>query len=215
MLKRRHDIEDRELQYACGMIERQAVGDARAAIMATDEELLVTEVLHDTDHVAGHRRFGVWRMVARRIGSILEETHYRRATIDDKMSSQIYDRYLEFLDGQHSYFLASDITEFEQWRFRFDDMIRSGDIDPAYAIFARFQQRNRERMQQAMTLLDTEPNWTLDESFEFDRQHAAWPASDTEMNELWRKRGGSVRELLVSCHCRKYTSATPASLSTR
>jgi carboxyl-terminal processing protease len=127
-------------------------------------------------------------MVARRIGSILEETHYRRATIDDKMSSQIYDRYLEFLDGQHSYFLASDIAEFEQWRFRFDDMIRSGDIDPAYAIFARFQQRNRERMQQAMTLLDTEPNWTLDESFEFDRQHAAWPASDTEMNELWRKR---------------------------
>jgi carboxyl-terminal processing protease len=128
------------------------------------------------------------RTVARRIGSILEETHYRRATIDDKMSSQIYDRYLEFLDGQHSYFLASDITEFEQWRFRFDDMIRSGDIDPAYAIFARFQQRNRERMQQAMTLLDTEPTWTVDESFEFDRQHAAWPTSDAEMNELWRKR---------------------------
>ena len=128
------------------------------------------------------------KMVARRIGTILEEAHYRRATIDDKMSAQIYERYLEFLDGQHSYFLASDLAEFEQWRYRFDDMIRTGEIDPGYAIFARFQQRNRERIQYAIKLLDTEPNWMLDESFEFDRQHATWPGSQAEMDELWRKR---------------------------
>jgi carboxyl-terminal processing protease len=128
------------------------------------------------------------RMVARRIGAILEEAHYRRATIDDKMSAEIYERYLEFLDGQRSYFLTSDLAEFEQYRYRFDDMIHTGDIDPGYAIFARFQQRNRERMQYALKLLDTEPNWTLDESFEFDRQHAPWVTSEADMNELWRKR---------------------------
>ncbi|HTX25107.1 MAG TPA: carboxy terminal-processing peptidase [Steroidobacteraceae bacterium] len=128
------------------------------------------------------------RMIARRVGSILEETHYSRATIDRKMSSQIYDRYLEFLDGQHSYFLASDIAEFEQWRYSFDDMIHTGDIDPAFAIFARFQQRNRERLRFALSLLDTEPNWDLKESFEFDRQHAAWPASPAQLDDLWRKR---------------------------
>jgi carboxyl-terminal processing protease len=128
------------------------------------------------------------RMVARRIGSILEEAHYRRATIDDKMSAQIYERYLDFLDAQRSYFLASDLAEFEQWRYRFDDMIHTGEVDPGYAIFARFQQRNRERINYALKLLDTEPNWTVDESFEFDRQHAAWPASQAEMDELWRKR---------------------------
>jgi len=128
------------------------------------------------------------RMIARRVGSILEETHYSRATIDRKMSSQVYDRYLEFLDGQHSYFLASDIAEFEQWRFSFDDMIHTGDIDPAFAIFARFQQRNRERMRYAVSQLDAEPNWDVKESFEFDRQHASWPASEAQLNELWRKR---------------------------
>jgi carboxyl-terminal processing protease len=128
------------------------------------------------------------RMVARRIGAILEEAHYRRATIDDKMSSQIYDRYLEFLDGQRSYFTQADLADFEQYRFRFDDMIHTGEIEPGFAIFARFQQRNRERMQYAIKLLDTEPTWTLDESFAFDRQHAAWPANEAELNELWRKR---------------------------
>lgn len=128
------------------------------------------------------------RAIARRVGGILEEAHFRRAPIDDKMSSQVYERYLELLDGQHSYFLASDIADFETWRLKFDDMIRTGDLEPAYIIFARFQQRNRERINYALELLKTEPDFTIDESFEFDREDAPWPANTAEMNELWRKR---------------------------
>ena len=50
------------------------------------------------------------RAIARKVGSILEQYHYRHATIDSHFSSQVYDRYLDFLDGQRSYFLASDIA---------------------------------------------------------------------------------------------------------
>jgi carboxyl-terminal processing protease len=128
------------------------------------------------------------RQTARRVGRILEEAHYSRAAIDDKMSDVVYERYLEFLDGQRSYFLASDINDFNAYRYQFGDMIRTGNIEPAYLIFARFQQRNRERIQHAISLLGTEPNWTLDESYEFDRQHASWPADQATMDELWRKR---------------------------
>jgi carboxyl-terminal processing protease len=128
------------------------------------------------------------RSTARRVGRILEEAHYSRAAIDDKMSDVVYQRYLEFLDGQRSYFLAGDISEFNAYRLQFGDMIRTGNIDPAYLIFARFQQRNRERIQHAIALLQTEPDWTLNESFEFDRAHAGWPADQAEMDELWRKR---------------------------
>jgi len=128
------------------------------------------------------------RATARKIGRILEDAHYSRAAIDDKMSDTIYERYLEFLDGQRSYFLASDINDFNVYRLQFGDMIRTGNIDPAYLIFARFQQRNRERIQHAIALLQTEPDWTLNESFEFDRSHAPWPADQAAMDELWRKR---------------------------
>jgi carboxyl-terminal processing protease len=55
-------------------------------------------------------------------------------------------------------------------------------------MFARYQQRNRERIQYALALLEQEPDFTLDERFEFDREEAAWPASIEELNELWRKR---------------------------
>src|SRR6201990_680426 len=49
------------------------------------------------------------KATARKIGRILEEAHYSRAPIDKKMSEQVFNRYLDFLDGQRSYFLASDI----------------------------------------------------------------------------------------------------------
>src|SRR6202012_2391151 len=128
------------------------------------------------------------KATARKVGRILEEAHYSRAPIDKKMSEQVFNRYLDFLDSQRSYFLASDIAEFQAYKFKFDDMIRTGDVEPAYAIFARFQQRNRDRIQHAIGFLAKEPDWTLNETFEFERQKAAWPATEADMNELWRKR---------------------------
>ena len=104
------------------------------------------------------------------------------------MSVEIFQHYLDSLDSQRSYFLASDIAEFDAWKARFDDMIRSGDVEPAFVMYARFQQRNRERIQYAIDLLAKEPDWTLKENFEFDREKAPWPASTEELDELWRKR---------------------------
>jgi len=109
------------------------------------------------------------------------------------MSDVVYHRYLEFLDGQRSYFLANDIDEFSAYRLRFGDMIRTGDIDPAYLIFARFQQRNRERIQHAIELLKSEPDWAANESFEFDRAHAVWPVDQATMEELWRSASKTMR----------------------
>src|SRR5205807_8981838 len=128
------------------------------------------------------------RATAPKVGRSLEEAHYSRASLDERMSEVVYRRYLEFLDGQRSYFLASDIEEFNAYGKQFGDMIRTGSIDPAYLIFARFQQRNRERLQHALALLKTEPDFTVNESFEFDRTHTPWPADAAPMDELWRKR---------------------------
>jgi carboxyl-terminal processing protease len=128
------------------------------------------------------------RSVARRVGSMLEGMHYSGNKLDDRMSAIVYERFLEAIDGQHSSLLASDIADFDQYKLRFDDMIRSGDVDPAFAIFARFQQRNRDRIKFAIAQLDKEPDWTLNETFEFDREKAPWASTQAELDDWWRKR---------------------------
>jgi carboxyl-terminal processing protease len=126
--------------------------------------------------------------VARRVSDIIAREHYRRAPLDDRLSSLILDRYLDAVDGGRSYFYASDIAEFEKYRYELDDAIKSGDVEPAFVIFRRFQQRSRERMQYAIELLQKKPDFDVDESFTFDREKEPWPANTQEMNELWRKR---------------------------
>ncbi len=108
--------------------------------------------------------------------------------LDDHLSSLILDRYLDAIDGGRSYFYTSDIAEFERYRYELDDAIKAGDVEPAFVIFRRYQQRSRERMAYAIELLNKKPDFDVDESFNFDREKEPWPANAAEMNELWRKR---------------------------
>ncbi len=126
--------------------------------------------------------------VARLVSSMFERSHYRQAPVNDPVSSLVLDRYVESLDGNRSYFLAGDVAEFERYRYQLDDAVASGKLEPAFAIYNRFQQRNRERMAFALASLEQEPDFTLDESFEFDREKAPWAASKADLDELWRKR---------------------------
>ena len=126
--------------------------------------------------------------VARRVSDIIAREHYRRMPLDDRLSSLILDRYLDAIDGGRSYFYASDIAEFEKYRYELDDAIKSGDVEPAFVIFRRYQQRSRERMNYAIELLAKKPDFDIDETFNFDREKEPWPANTAEMNELWRKR---------------------------
>jgi carboxyl-terminal processing protease len=128
------------------------------------------------------------RRVVRLVSEVMDRQHYRQAPLDDKLSSQIYERYLDALDGNRSYLLASDIAEFERYRYKLDDAIKSADLEPAFAIFLRLRQRNRERIDYALGLLETEPDFSLDEDFTFDRSDQPWPAGVDELDELWRKR---------------------------
>jgi carboxyl-terminal processing protease len=164
---------------AIAVLAAVVMGGGAGAARPVSPAVAATGTIEPTDR---HRR------VARLVAEVMERQHYRQATLDDKLSSQIFERYLEALDGNRNYLLASDIAEFEQYRFALDDAIKSSDLEPAFLMFSRLQERNRERIDYAISLLETEPDFTLDESFTFDRSEEAWPASKADLDELWRKR---------------------------
>ena len=69
------------------------------------------------------------------IERLIERSHYNHTKVDNELSSQILDNYIENLDGNRSYFIASDIQEFESYRFKIDDMLGSDSLQPAFEIF--------------------------------------------------------------------------------
>ncbi|MBV1915034.1 MAG: carboxy terminal-processing peptidase [Pseudomonadales bacterium] len=121
----------------------------------------------------------------------LRERHYRRVPIDNKLSSSVYNNYLKLLDPSHLHFLAADIEQFERYRYQLDDNLKKGDLDAAYEIFNRYQQRRIERLIFVINYLENRYDtvqFDTDEFFNIDRKNAVWPATLEEMDEIWRKR---------------------------
>jgi len=118
----------------------------------------------------------------------VERSHYSHAKVDDDLSSQILDRYIESLDNNRMYLLASDIDEFETFRYQLDDMIRSEPLDPVFQMFEVYRTRVRERLNFALQQLETEPNYSIDEDYIFDRSELPWAETAEDLNSLWRKR---------------------------
>lgn len=122
---------------------------------------------------------------------LLKRHHYSKPPLDDARSAQIFDNYLKMLDPARSYFTAEDIAAFESWRYRFDDYLKSGELQPGFVIYKRQLERMQERLEFALALLDKgvdQLDFSRDESLETDREKAPWAADRKALDDLWRKR---------------------------
>lgn len=122
------------------------------------------------------------------VSEFIQKSHYRHTAVDDDLSSKVLDRYIYALDSNRMYLLASDVESFEPQRYRLDDMVRSEPLNPVFEIFAVYRARVRERLNFALLQLETEPDFSIDETYVFDREDLPWLQTEAELDDLWRKR---------------------------
>ena len=117
--------------------------------------------------------------------------HYVTKSINDVLSSKIFDAYLQNMDPGKSYLLQSDIDDFEIYRYELDDALRKGNLAPAYEMWNRYQDRWIARLKKVIGLLEEgidDYDFTSDEEFLLDRSDSPWATSDEQLDELWKKR---------------------------
>ncbi|MBD9481978.1 carboxy terminal-processing peptidase [Pseudomonas sp. PDM14] len=121
---------------------------------------------------------------------LLKRHHYNKPPLDDARSLKVYDGYLKMLDPARSYFTADDITEFDRWAKKFDDLLKSGDLEPGFIMYKRQLVRAQERLNYALGLLKNVDalDFSVDESLLVDREKAPWAKNTAELDDLWRKR---------------------------
>ncbi len=126
--------------------------------------------------------------IGQMVTEFVQKSHYRHASVDDELSELVLDRYIKALDGNRVYFLDSDVAAFEKYNTHIDDMMRSEPLDPMFEMFEVYRTRARDRLNYALQLIETEPDFSVDEEYRFDREDAPWAKSLSELDELWRKR---------------------------
>jgi len=125
---------------------------------------------------------------AKVISLLLDRHHYTRIKFNDSLSAVVLKNYFGELDPSRVYFLESDIRRFDNLKDKLDDLSRAEDVTPAFSIYTLFQERYRERLNYVInTLVGMEFDYTLNETYESDRDNQPWAKTPRELEDVWHK----------------------------
>ena len=103
------------------------------------------------------------------VTQFVQKSHYNHVAVDDELSSRVLDLFIESLDRNRMYLLQGDIEYFDTYRYELDDVVKSKPMDPVFEMYEVFQTRTRERLTYALSQLENEPDFSIDETYQFDR----------------------------------------------
>ncbi len=137
----------------------------------------------------------------------LQSQHYEKIAIDDLLSQQFLDSYLDMLDPGRQTFQQKDIDGFNlAYKTTLDDYLKKGDVNAGYIIFNIFRTKTSIQLEKIIkNMPQTVKGFTFntEENIEADRSKSPWPATENEINDIWNKR------LKASVLSLKLTKKTP------
>ncbi|OZB11139.1 MAG: tail-specific protease, partial [Marinobacter sp. 34-60-7] len=121
----------------------------------------------------------------------LQFTHFRDLGISDELSGDVFDAYLNYLDGQRIYLTQQDVDRLAQVKGQLGSALKTGQLQPGFDIYNLVQQRMIERLQFALNLIDNgldQLDFSANERIMVDRSEAGWEPDTTALDALWTKR---------------------------
>ena len=122
------------------------------------------------------------------ITHVLNQAHFEPQEINDDFSEYVFKNYLKNLDPFKRYFYASDIKEFEAFKFQLDDQIKAYDV----AFFNLTHQRLLQRIEESKAIfteiLENPFDFTRKENYSADYEKLEYVDSKRAMKERWRQQ---------------------------
>lgn len=126
--------------------------------------------------------------IATRVADRLPHIHLNRNAFDDSIATNALALFIDSLDYDHTFFLASDIAEFQKQATNLDNQVAAGDTSYSQVIFDRFKERVTNRVAYVNQLLNQPIDLDKAENYRWKRDTAPWPVNESEWNDLWRKK---------------------------
>lgn len=125
---------------------------------------------------------------ARELVSNLPQMHLSHKAFDENVSTNALKIYLDMLDYEHSYFLASDIERFKARAPSLIDELSNGRLDLAFEVYTLLLDRVSNRVAYVDQLLKKGFDLDVAETYAFKRKDAPYAKDEAEWNDLWRRR---------------------------
>ena len=128
------------------------------------------------------------RLLMEVVKYVVEKGHYKKISIDDNLSENLYHSFIKQLDNQKRFFLKSDIREFEKYKYLLDDQIKEYDLSFFNLVYQRSKIRIDEAKSYYEELLNNKFNFSLNENIDLDFEKKEYARSKSEIKNRWRKQ---------------------------
>ena len=128
------------------------------------------------------------RLLMEVVKYVVEKGHYKKISIDDNLSENLYHSFIKQLDNQKRFFLKSDIREFEKYKYLLDDQIKEYDLSFFNLVYQRSKIRIEEAKSYYKELVNNKFNFNLNENIDLDFEKKEYARSKSEIKNRWRKQ---------------------------
>lgn len=119
---------------------------------------------------------------------VMQRGHYDPKDIDDTFSEHVFNKYIQGIDGQHRFFLQSDINNFERYKDEIDDQIRVADVSFFNLTYDRLIARMGQVKEFYGELLVDPFDFSVKDSIDLNFEEIPYARTLNDLKELWRKR---------------------------
>ena len=122
------------------------------------------------------------------ISYVIERGHFDPKNIDNEFSENMFKEFIENMDGQHRFFLSSDIGNFKKYKYDLDDQIINSKTTFFDLVYNKLIQRQEIVKNFYEEILNKPFSFNEDEIISLDYKNAPYPTTLNDLKFLWRKR---------------------------
>ena len=124
----------------------------------------------------------------RLVAAISEQGHFSKKKISNESSHLILKNYLNTLDSQKIYFTQSDINYFQRYRYKIDDALKNGNLEPIFDIFRIYRLRVQQRIEYSIKIINSTNSFLVDDEYDFSRDNVKWQKDVSILDTSWEKK---------------------------
>ena len=124
----------------------------------------------------------------RLVAAISEQGHFSKKKISNESSHLILKNYLNTLDSQKIYFTQSDINYFQRYRYKIDDALKNGNLEPIFDIFRIYRLRVQQRIEYSIKIINSTNSFLVDDEYDFSRENVKWQKDVSILDTSWEKK---------------------------
>lgn len=127
------------------------------------------------------------KLIVKNTRNTLTYLHYKPATIDDKFSENVFNKYIEYIDPGKRFLLQSDYDLFKKDYHNLDDFYKNEDLKFYNSTADTIYKRIGEAEKYSMEALSKPFDYNQKENYNVDYKTSKYAKDKAGAKELWRK----------------------------